>query len=316
MKYFMPLLNRFLLPLIALVVSFFCYTYYSSQFHVTKISEALPPKDSLEASLITPDIKTIFNKPLAYLGEGNQAYAFETSDGKYVVKFFKNAPLSTQSRFENLSFLPFVESYLAKNKGRGMRKFDRVFKAYDVAYCYDKEHCGLTYIHLHHSSDINMTAKAFDASGVPHRVDLDSHAFVVQKKGVPLKTLLKKEIDDGNIELVKVQLQKVIEMYLEEYQNGILDDDHNLMTNIGFVEERPIRIDVGKLAHDPLYSSHDVYLADLDKVINERIAKWLSRHAPDHKEEIMQSLLPYLDQPPATHHQSIESGKNSLTSSW
>src|SRR4051812_12067853 len=34
-------------------------------------------------------LQTIFSTPLTFLGEGAQAYAFVSANGKYVVKFFK-----------------------------------------------------------------------------------------------------------------------------------------------------------------------------------------------------------------------------------
>jgi len=268
--------------------------YYSSQFKLSNISQALPPNQAQTPLLMPSEVKSIFDRPLSYLGEGNQAFAFVSSDEKFVVKFFKNTPLKSNSWLEIFSSVPFIETYLKKHQQRANRKFERVFNAYEIAYAHDRQHCGLKYIHLYQSGNLKIVAQATDTFGIQHSIDLDKHAFIIQKKGEPLKSLLTRELKEGKIGLVKLRLQQVIEMYLDGYQKGIFDHDHNLMVNVGFVDDCPMRIDVGKLVLDPSTTSKDVYLADLDKIIHQRIAKWFKRHSPEHTHEVLQTLEPFL----------------------
>jgi hypothetical protein len=287
--------TKIIILFVFIFTTFLAVSFYLVQFHSSNIIFALPSNDHQNAPLMDQEIKSLFDRPFTYLGEGNQAYAFTSADGKYVVKFFKKAPLKTSSWLEPLSFIPSINSYLIHNKQRGQRKFERVFNAYKIAYLHDRLNCGLEYIHLNQSNNLKITAHIIDTFGIHHQIDLDKYTFVIQRKGKPLKTLLKKDISEGKIEQAKQRLKQVIEMYLDEYQKGIFDHDHNLMANIGFVEERPLRIDVGKLVLDPAYTKRDIYREDLDKIIHQRIAKWFKRYAPEHSNEIRETLEPYLE---------------------
>ncbi len=278
----------------ALIITWLAFYFYSNQFKPSNISLALPPNQVHAPILMTQEVKTLFEQPFSYLGEGNQAYALTSKDGKFVIKFFKNTPITSQSWMDLFSSFPFIETYLNTKRLRAQRKYERVFNAYEIAYAHDQQHCGLMYIHLYQSNDLKSSAKAIDAFGISHSIDLDNYAFIIQKKGEPLKSLLKRELSEGKIELVKTRLQQVIEMYIAEYQKGVFDHDHNLMTNIGFADGIPMRIDVGKLVLDPTYTSKDIYLKDLDKIIHQRIIKWFKRHSPDHTNDVLQTLEIFL----------------------
>jgi hypothetical protein len=291
--------RRFFAKLLLIFVSLFivgtiAISYYLRAFSSESITHALP-KDNNKADIPIPDaLAKIFNDPLSYLGEGNQAYAFLSSDGQFVVKFFKQAPLQTSMWISYLPAFNFVESWKIKQEARGKRKFDRLFKAYDIAYRLDCDHCGLLWAHLHQTSHLNKSAVVSDGLGMYHRLNLDDSAYVIQKFGVPLHRLIKQHLSNGDVQGAANSFKLVIEMYLDEYQRGIIDHDHNLMHNVGFANDKPIRLDVGKLDLDPAYTQRDIYLADLDKVVNIRIAKWLKRYAKANSEEIMAELQVYL----------------------
>ena len=80
-------------------------------------------------------------------------------------------------------------------------------------------------------------------------------------------------------------------MYLAEYQKHIIDRDHNLIHNTGFIEGKPFRLDVGKISLDPHISSH--YQEDLNKIINIRLARWLKKYYPDYEKTIIEDLNRY-----------------------
>lgn len=271
-----------------------CVYLYTGLFHASSIALALPSDHQLNATQASDKIDKIFESPLTYLGEGNQVYAFLSEDGSHVVKFFKACPLQSYSWLDFLPKLDIVEKYRRKLEKRCQYKFDRIFKAYDIAFSHDRQHTGLSYIHLKQTSHLHLTARVKDAFGLHHHVDLDQVAFAIQKKGIPLRHLLKKEIAEGKWQLAKEHLRQVIEMYLAEYQLGIIDHDHNLMTNVGFADDLPLRIDVGKLALDESYRSNEIYLADLNKIVHQRIAKWFKRYFPEHAKEAIEFLESYL----------------------
>lgn len=264
--------------------------YYLFAFSSQSIAPALPHSEIAQNDAIPASLTQIFDSPLSYLGEGNQAYAFVTSDNKYVVKFFKRGPIEGHHWWSLLPNIDFVQSWLSHRLVRQQYKFQRIFNAYDVAYRLDRDHCGLLWIHLHQTDSLHTTATVINGLGISHQIDLDKVAFVIQKRGEPLRNVLKEYLQHDDVQAATEALQQVLAMYVDEYRHGIFDHDHNLMYNVGFAEDQPIRLDVGKLVHDPIYSSPEVFQSDLDKIINQRIAKWLKRYAADHSSQIMDSL--------------------------
>jgi len=95
-----------------------------------------------------------------------------------------------------------------------------------------------------------------------------------------------------DVPLAQKKLKQIIAMYLTEYQHGIFDHDHNIMINVGFSDDEPMRLDVGKIVLDQQYSNPDLYQKDLNKIINKRIDKWLLKHYPQYRKEIISNLIP------------------------
>jgi hypothetical protein len=80
-------------------------------------------------------------------------------------------------------------------------------------------------------------------------------------------------------------------MYLAEYQRGIVDRDHNVVHNTGFVGMRPIRLDVGRLTLDDEIKNPVVYQKDLDNVIHKRILPWVKKNYPQYYVSIKESVF-------------------------
>lgn len=82
----------------------------------------------------------------------------------------------------------------------------------------------------------------------------------------------------------------MIQLYLSEYQRGLYDSDHNIMSNTGFIGDRACRIDVGRLSENEEMRNPENYLRDINKVFNKRILKWVQKKYPAHYEELSRDI--------------------------
>lgn len=273
---------RSFLILFTAIISCLAISYYNSSFRLKNITMdySLDPNRSMPEP--TEEEKSNFlalvDQPFAYLGEGNQVYAFVSSDNKYVLKFFKCGHL--KSRFWD-SWLPGWK----KRDERKKRKIERIFNAHAIAYQLDRDHAGLLFAHLMLTDATLPTIQVSDRLGMQHDVPLDSVFFVLQRKGEPLNVKMHDLLAKGHVDQAQALLTKIIGMYISEYSLGICDQDYNLWHNTGFAGENPIRIDVGKIIRDPQYAESSVYLKDLEKV-RSRIGRWLERYYPQYKEQM------------------------------
>ena len=190
-------------------------------------------------------LQAILNQHFTYIGKGHQSYAFASEDNQYVLKFFKFTYLKPSWYLNWLPPLPFVNQYRERQENGKQKRLQRVFRGYRVAYENDRENTGLIYIHLLKSNNLNTTIHVKDKFGIEHTVDLDPVVFVIQKKARMTREVLKDLLDRNDLESFKNRIQQIFDLYLAEYRQGIYDDDHNVMSNTGFVGEKAIRLDVG-----------------------------------------------------------------------
>jgi hypothetical protein len=62
------------------------------------------------------------------------------------------------------------------------------------------------------------------------------------------------------------------------------------MYNTGFIGDRPIRMDVGRLVFSEQFKSPKVRARGLHKILVVRAGKWLHRHYPQYAEEILADI--------------------------
>lgn len=245
---------------------FLIYPYLFSQKYIEHKTNA-----SFQASLDDKqlaEIKAIVRQPFAYLDRGKQSYAFISQDRRYVLKFFDNRCWKSKP-------------------GRCQRKLLRLLSGYRLAYGKDRDHSGLVFVQLDPNANLDVKANVMDRFGFRHEVDLSKVPFVLQHKAVPLRVVLTELLQQGDVAEAKQRLRQIIDMYVEEYQRGIYDRDHNFMYNTGFIEDKPVRIDVGRLRFDERYKDKQVYVEDLEKIALDRVGGWMQRHFPAYRNEIL-----------------------------
>jgi hypothetical protein len=274
------------------MIFFSTRAYYrmTDDFRVANITYDMPFHSEWEVKPLSPSdikvVKAILNQQFNYVGKGAQSYAFLSDDKKHVIKFFKFKHLKPNWLVETIPDIALFEEYKAKKNARKKRLINSVFKGYKLAYDLHRKESGLIYIHLNKTSDLLQEITLRDKIGRKHRLNLDSTVFVLQENAQITREVIKQALDIGNLDLVKKKMHQIIDLYLLEYSKGIYDRDHGLMHNTGFVGEKPIHLDVGKLSRDRNMSNRENMVLDLEKV-GIRFEDWLKINYPQYHEEVI-----------------------------
>lgn len=205
-----------------------------SSFSPQQIASTLP----VHPEWVTPSAndeqrKILALSPFKFLGEGAQAYAFESSDGKYVIKFFK------MRRFTP-DLIDCLCPHLAYRRIKNLRW---VFNGYKMAYDQFREDTALIYIHLAKTNDLHQSIEVMDEAGQSHFIDLDQTEFVVQEKA----ELIFDHLRRLNLAERQKAISSVLSLVQRRIDKGYADRDNAVSNNYGFVGDRPIQLDIGRL---------------------------------------------------------------------
>ena len=276
--------------------AYWAYMAYTGDFSLNNIAYDLPFRQDWEipspSEAELADLNRITDQHFYFLGMGNQTYVFVSNDNRYVIKFFKFKHLKPSKLLAFLPSIPPIREYRDHKTKSQRKRIDRIFNAHKIAYMHDKNNSGLVYVHLLPTQYLNKKITVYDRLGFRYGIDLDQTVFVIQKKGITTKALLTELLNKGETALAKKRLEQLIELYLSDYKQGIYDDDHNVIANTGFFDDKPIRIDVGKIKLDEEIKKPENYNRDLHKIVTQRINKWISSYYPQYKQELLMST-PY-----------------------
>lgn len=265
MKKFALILPFWPLLLMGVALFVFCRT---PGFGVHKVSSNFPyhaewDVSGLDDTLVDP----IFSQTFHYIGNGAQCFAFESRDGKYVLKLFKMKHL-TQSSLGKL--LP-LERYKEKDKRHALR-LSETFAACKMAFEELKEETGLVYVHINPTQHLKRWVKLLDKEGNHYQIDLDKTVFLVQEKAEMVYKRIGHLIKAGDHAGAKAALASVIDLISLRNSKGFVDNDTGISRNYGFVGGRPIHLDFLQIvkAENP----------NEREKIETKMRAWIEKHYP------------------------------------
>lgn len=251
-------------------------------------------------------VDDILAQPFTYLGKGGQAYAFESADGKYVIKFLRVKYLKPKLSYHLASFIPFLENQAIQEQQRRYKKFYQLFQGYKLAYELNREESGLIFLHFNPTYGRFGALTLYDKLGRKLHLELDQIAFILQEKGVLLEKFFKEKLSSQGMtqgvkgrekmrEEVKAALNAVFDAIMAEYQQGLFDRDYGRIHNTALVGLRPIHIDLGKVSYDPKMREKETQQRDLELIL-AKLDKWLHKHYPEERDELIASVKAHLFQ--------------------
>jgi hypothetical protein len=280
--------------LVSVCLFFSARVYYrlTDDFRLTHIVHELPFNKNWETKASLSDrhfLKLIFQQPFTYVGKGAQSYVFVSEDGAYVIKFFKFKHLKPSWIVEHLPEIGPIGEYKRKNIARKERQIQSVFSGYKLAYDVHREESGTVFVHLNPTDDLHASVTLFDKIGRKHKMDLDPYIFVIQECGTTSREVMAEALNNGDVELAKKRTRQIIDLYLAEYAKGIYDRDHGVLHNTGFVGDKPIHLDVGKLTDAPYMKLQENWEPDL-KLIALKYHYWMKDTYPKYYEEVISTI--------------------------
>jgi hypothetical protein len=240
----------------------------TGRFTVLRISSKLTPQPEWEIASLSPEeqtqIKQILNQPYSYLSKGVQSFVFASSDGQYVIKFFRHDHLDS----------PFWLT--PDQKAKKQAQLHKEFLSYKLAYENLRQQTGLVFLHLNKTTDMHQSLDLIDKLGIHHRLPLDNYEFLIQKRACLLYTALNQMIEENKIADAKETLSNLVRLLAHRTQEGISDKDPDLMTNFGVIGTQPIQIDVGRFSPAPPKLNKDEIIR-----ITDRLDQYLMSRCPE-----------------------------------
>ena len=221
------------------------------------------------------ELESIFSQPFYFLGKGGQCYIFESEDKAVVIKFFKHHHMHFWNWLENIHLPKTLDSYrnqmLLKHHYQSM---DFFFESCKLAYEGLKESTGMIYLHIHRTTFFKQKLLIFDKLGIKHEIDLNEIDFALQKKAVLSHKKFRQLIRENKIETAKRCIDSILDLLMKKCKQGIKDKDPNFRTNIGFLGEQAIEIDIGSFQKDDSLSL-DYKSEIVDQT--QKFKEWLER---------------------------------------
>lgn len=236
-------------------------------------------------------LSEIFSEPLTYLGSGAQCYAFVSSDGTYVLKFFKMRHLLPKTWLQPIP-LPGLDRYKLKKIDRRLLRQKEVFNSYRMAFQYLRKETGLLFVHLNKTEDLDLQVTLVDKDKRIHTLNLNHYEFIIQKRSElvydHLIRLMRQEDRLG----FRKAICALIDQVIEQCKQGFVDRDSGIGHNYGFVGEEVIHFDVGRIAYDENVKKPAFYQLEALRAV-EKIEKWLTEFYPDFLSDFEAATAPY-----------------------
>lgn len=274
---------RVILP-VAVAVILSCWALYRTDwFTVAKTTSSLPYHSRWETKALSSDeldaTIAILRQPFYYLGKGRQSFVFASNDGKYVLKLFNHYRYRYPKIMEIFPLPSFLHSIRAGKLAKKRDKLFYYFGSYRIAFDHLKDESALVCVHLNRTNNIFPHATVYNRSGYPFDIDLNAMAFVVQKKAQPIYPSLLKMIHEGKGFLA---VDSFLEVLFARVQQNIADGDIDIGINYGFIEERAICFDVGRLYFDENLRTKELFLQEVLQS-SRQLQRWLQSRFPEGK---------------------------------
>ena len=213
-------------------------------------------REMMEGPLPEQELMPILSQPLFFLGKGKQSVAYETADGRYVVKFFKNA--------------------LKKSKQKKVRES---IEGSFIALRHIPEQTATIACSSGNTCSVLPAVTLLSKKGKVSRVHIQKEPFIVQKKAQPFKRTLMRLLAQGKKEEAERALLSLFDLLRSCQQKGVIDTDGSLIRkeNMGLLNGRAVLFDTGKLHLFSDIQRHRLH--DLNRL--KPLRSWLEEACPE-----------------------------------
>ncbi len=285
------LLKLIALALIPLILAGLVYGFQRKDrgFSIHKISTQLDYEQDWDVVPLSLEkrqmVKQILSQKFTYLADGTQAYAFESEDGRYILKFFKMKHLIPKMWLNYLPLPEALEDYRFRKVDRRILRRYETFTSYKVAFEDLQKEAGLIFVHLNPSRDLKKKVLLIDANGKEHRIDLDRVPFVIQKRAELLYVRLAKLKEKGDHAEMKEAIHTFLQLVETRCQKGFADRDKGISNNYGYIGDAVIQIDIGDVVFDELLKEPSNVQREVYRIA-KKLEYWMMHHAPEYLQDL------------------------------
>jgi len=227
--------------------------------------------DSVEVSKLYDIIK----QPFFYYGKGKQCYVFLSQDGEYVVKFIMHKRLAPRE-------LTILEKLAMKNpKLEKKKRQQELFNSFIISYEDIPLATGTEAVYLKQQEIAMGIFTLVDERGNVCKVNAKDVEFILQKRARLVKPEIIRLMYEKNVDAAKRRIDQVFQLLVDCAKDGVQDTDSGLVrnNNIGFLEDRAIYIDTGKLVRSKKMTKKPNFEKDLKRL--KPLQNWLKAYYPE-----------------------------------
>jgi len=215
------------------------------------------------------ELSCLLNQPFSFIDQGSTSIVYLSQDGTVVLKLFLDKCYASKGGWRKI--VPFMGRLSERRKELKMKR--KRFIGCINAYSLVAEATGMLYYHFSPTTFFSSKLRLLERDGEVREIDLNEVEFILQKKAVVSFDYFDQCALRGEMEKAKKGISDLLDFTLHLYDQGIVMIDLQLMSNFGFIEDRPVRIDLEHLEYD---------------------RKWKKRYR-GHLEEQLNSFRHYLD---------------------
>ncbi len=263
------LLLLFSIPLVC-ALERFCHSQ-TDGFAIVNISS--PTRSSPRWEVKNPSNWDLaLEQKYTYLSCGAQVYVFESADGKYVLKFFKQQHMRIPPLFQKIPLPKKWDSYRKKKIAKKRAVLDSTFESMRIAFAKLREETALIALHLNKSRELPSQLTIVDKIGIAHTIDPNQYEFVLQKKAKLAYEEIERWVAEGREEKAQALLTQALALSKKRIDLHVFDKDPDFSTNFGVVEGKLVQIDIGRFSEKLESDPEELY----------RITRALKEHLSNH----------------------------------
>lgn len=260
------------------------YFALTDGFSIANISSDHSDNPELQVAAPTTfemaEIDKAFDQEFSYLAKGNHSYVFESADKHYVIKFLQFQKYRHHPLISILPLPAVFEEIRLKKALHKEHKRDVLLKSWKTAYTKLKNRTQLLYVHLNRSDSIGKILTVYNKCGIAYRLDLDRYVFLLQRKVDLFPDTIEKLISENNIDDTKKLLVGLIDLYLDEFAQGLFEEDRYIVRNTGVFDRLPMHLDVDRFREDDTLKDPDRQRVQLQWK-TALLVQWLNDRYPD-----------------------------------
>ena len=245
----------------------------SKAWHLAKdgflFRRALFPLIAQQSPQNCDEILPLLNQPFTFLGRGRQFYAFESADGKYVLKLPRYDSYCLPLWRRAIS-LPWIRTRAEVHFATSDR-LHFLQESLQIALSQLKEETALIGVYLSQRNCALPPITLFDRCGRKHLFPANEYGFVLQKKVPLFIPIWQAALESGQMEEAKRIFDAFLHFIAARAEKGIYDKDATFFPNYAFDGTQVIQIDIGGFCQRP------VDITDSIKPFRD----WLERTHPE-----------------------------------